>query len=44
MPPNNAPRDQNYVPVATAQNAIDPTEVLPIQVNPSTGGLLVESA
>lgn len=43
MPPNNAPRDENHVPVAVAQSAIDSTVVLPVYVNPATGAVLVEA-
>lgn len=32
----NAVRDGNYVPVMLCQDATDPTNLLPVKVNPAT--------
>lgn len=37
-------RDDNYVPVLMGQDSTDDTKVIPVQINPATGALLLESA
>lgn len=43
MTGNPVARDDNHVPVLCAQDSTDPTKLLPIQVNPATGAILVEA-
>jgi hypothetical protein len=44
MSSTDAERDDNRVPVTLAESSTTPWEWLPIQVNPTTWGLCIESS
>jgi hypothetical protein len=41
---DNLPRDDDFVPVAGAVSTVDDETVMPVQINPTTGGVVVEVA